>query len=162
VTQLQLQYDPQYDTLLSAYSSTHETDGTILKLTEMKRTRRFVNCIFIHTNSVSSKKTISEQCWYSSNERNVDTAHTAEFNFTSCICSQCYFRCIARSSLVESFIEVRNCCCLRNCRSKVETTIHRNNPLAQWYSTWGTRTPGGTRRLLRGYVIFLKNKYIIL
>jgi hypothetical protein len=22
----------------------------------------------------------------------------------------------------------------------------------QWYSTWGTRTPGGTRRHLRGYV----------
>jgi hypothetical protein len=29
--------------------------------------------------------------------------------------------------------------------------------LKQWYSTWGTRTPGGTRRHLRGYV---KLKYI--
>jgi hypothetical protein len=25
-------------------------------------------------------------------------------------------------------------------------------PLDQWYSTWGTRTPGGTRRHLKGYV----------
>jgi hypothetical protein len=29
--------------------------------------------------------------------------------------------------------------------------------LDQWYSTWGTRTPGGTRRHLRGYVKFKKN-----
>ena len=29
--------------------------------------------------------------------------------------------------------------------------------LEQWYSTWGTRTPGGTRRHVRGYVKFKKN-----
>jgi hypothetical protein len=28
--------------------------------------------------------------------------------------------------------------------------------LEQWFSTWGTRTPGGTRRHLRGYVKFKK------
>jgi hypothetical protein len=28
----------------------------------------------------------------------------------------------------------------------------RNIALDQWYSTWGTLTPGGTRRHLRGYV----------
>jgi hypothetical protein len=28
-------------------------------------------------------------------------------------------------------------------------------PLDQWYSTGGTRTPGGTRRHLRGYVKYL-------
>jgi hypothetical protein len=27
-----------------------------------------------------------------------------------------------------------------------------NGPLEQWYSTGGTRTPGSTRRHLRGYV----------
>jgi hypothetical protein len=26
------------------------------------------------------------------------------------------------------------------------------HPLIQWYSTWGTRTPGGTRGHLKGYV----------
>ena len=36
-----------------------------------------------------------------------------------------------------------------------------NYKLDQWYSTWGTRTPGGTRRHLRGYVKFKTNKYII-
>jgi hypothetical protein len=30
--------------------------------------------------------------------------------------------------------------------------------LDQWYSTWGTRTPGGTRRHLRGYVKSKKTK----
>jgi hypothetical protein len=33
--------------------------------------------------------------------------------------------------------------------------------LHQWYSTLGTRTPGGTRRHLRGYVKLKINKYII-
>jgi hypothetical protein len=34
--------------------------------------------------------------------------------------------------------------------------------LEQWYSTWGTRTPGGTwRHLGGGYVKLKKNKYII-
>ena len=34
--------------------------------------------------------------------------------------------------------------------------------LKQWYSTWGTRTSGGTRRHLRGYVkLKKKDKYII-
>jgi hypothetical protein len=32
--------------------------------------------------------------------------------------------------------------------------------LEQWYSTWGTRTLGGTRRHLRGYVKFKKYIYI--
>jgi hypothetical protein len=32
--------------------------------------------------------------------------------------------------------------------------------LKQRYSTWGTRTPGGTRRHLRGYVKLKKKKYI--
>jgi hypothetical protein len=32
--------------------------------------------------------------------------------------------------------------------------------LGQWYSTWGTRTPGGSRRRLRGYVK-LKKMFII-
>ena len=30
----------------------------------------------------------------------------------------------------------------------------QQSPLWQWYSTWGTRTPEGTRRHLRGYVKF--------
>jgi hypothetical protein len=39
-----------------------------------------------------------------------------------------------------------------------QITIARND-LDQWYSTWGTRTPGGTRRHLRGYVKLKKNIY---
>jgi hypothetical protein len=31
----------------------------------------------------------------------------------------------------------------------------------QWYSTGGTRTPGGTRRHLRGYVKFKISIYIL-
>jgi hypothetical protein len=33
--------------------------------------------------------------------------------------------------------------------------------LEQWYSTGGTRTPGGTRRHLRGYVKFKISIYIL-
>jgi hypothetical protein len=33
--------------------------------------------------------------------------------------------------------------------------------LKQWYSTGGTRTPGGTRRHLRGYVKFKISIYIL-
>jgi hypothetical protein len=32
--------------------------------------------------------------------------------------------------------------------------LQRSNALEQWYSTWGTRTPGGKRKHLRGYVKF--------
>jgi hypothetical protein len=34
-------------------------------------------------------------------------------------------------------------------------------PLDQWYSTGGTRTPGGTRRHLRWYVKFKISIYIL-
>jgi hypothetical protein len=36
------------------------------------------------------------------------------------------------------------------------------NDLNQWYSTWGTRTPGGTRRHLRGYVKLKKLYYFMM
>jgi hypothetical protein len=35
------------------------------------------------------------------------------------------------------------------CRVFGRRLLHQ---LGQWYSTWGTRIPGGTRRHLRGYV----------
>jgi hypothetical protein len=47
-------------------------------------------------------------------------------------------------------------------------SIHRKSErsrtfvLDQWYSTWGTRTPGGTRRHLRGYVKFKKIYYFMI
>jgi hypothetical protein len=35
------------------------------------------------------------------------------------------------------------------------------NPLSKWYSTWGTRTPGDTRKLLTRYVK-LGGKYLLI
>jgi hypothetical protein len=40
-------------------------------------------------------------------------------------------------------------------------SVLRNDHLDQWYSTGGTRTPGGTRRHLRGYVKFKISIYIL-
>jgi hypothetical protein len=36
--------------------------------------------------------------------------------------------------------------------SQVHYHTRLRSPIDQWYSTGGTRTPGGTRRHLRGYV----------
>jgi hypothetical protein len=41
------------------------------------------------------------------------------------------------------------------------TPLLFNFSLEQWYSTWGTRIPGGTRGHLKGYVKLKKNIYII-
>jgi hypothetical protein len=47
--------------------------------------------------------------------------------------------------------------CIRKFRNhfSLALSLHQH-PLEQWYSTWGTRTPGGMRRYLRGYVKFKK------
>jgi hypothetical protein len=38
------------------------------------------------------------------------------------------------------------------------TSLLFSGELDQWYSTWGTRTPGGTRRHLKGYVKLKKTE----
>jgi hypothetical protein len=38
--------------------------------------------------------------------------------------------------------------------------VFRGCAIGQWYSTWGTRTPWGMRRHLKGYVKLKTNKYI--
>jgi hypothetical protein len=41
---------------------------------------------------------------------------------------------------------------LHKCMQKLGTGLHQILSLQQWYSTWCTRTPGGTRRHCKGYI----------
>ena len=47
-------------------------------------------------------------------------------------------------------------------KSELSETLELADALGQWYSTWGTRTPGGMRRHLRGYVKLKKIYYFMI
>jgi hypothetical protein len=45
----------------------------------------------------------------------------------------------------------------RRCSGRESKRVPREWSLEIWFPTWGTRTPGGTRRHLRGYVKLKKD-----
>jgi hypothetical protein len=68
---------------------------------------------------------------------------------THCICTNCF----NIKPLCTLSIQCNNTQRIRlTTNSNYFSKQHTRVSLRQWYSTWGTRTPGGTRRHLRGYV----------